>query len=494
MVYWWNGLGLGKKLIIALGLVQILVFSFNIYRSVRNQDELSMMQARKLADGIADTVLDSLNAMMVNGIIEERGFYLKFLKNTLKGIDEIRVFRSQSVNAQFENKGLGPEESPQDDAERKILETGKSEYSLVTTTDGHRQFRALVPFIMSKNRGGMVNCLDCHDGKEGTVNGALNLVISMDEIEDIASANLKQGIIIYLIEFTFIILYLFWIVRKNIENILCNIIMLLNENSGKVSSAASHVSDISSELSESSTEQAASIEETSATLSEFSSIVQENASISSKASSFMQEVSKIANHGKTEMEKTVKTMENISNSSSEISKVIKLIEDIAFQTNLLALNAAVEAARAGESGKGFAVVAEEVRNLAMRAATASKDTAGLIDTAHLYTKEGGELVKETAEALEHIIESINKVGSMLSEIDEQSRRQSEGISQINTAVEQIDESVQNNAAGAENAASSSEELHDETQRLNDAVRELATLTYGSGSKKMTALLENGNKV
>ena len=62
----------------------------------------------------------------------------------------------------------------------------------------------------------------------------------------------------------------------------------------------------------------------------------------------------------------------------KIADIVGLIDEIAFQTNLLALNASVEAARAGETGKGFAVVAQEVRALARRSASASKDIKALI--------------------------------------------------------------------------------------------------------------------
>ena len=86
-------------------------------------------------------------------------------------------------------------------------------------------------------------------------------------------------------------------------------------------------------------------------------------------------------------------MREIAISSEETQKIVRTIDEIAFQTNLLALNAAVEAARAGEAGAGFAVVAEEVRNLAMRAAEAAKNTSGLITD--IVGKVSGERMVKT---------------------------------------------------------------------------------------------------
>ncbi len=70
-----------------------------------------------------------------------------------------------------------------------------------------------------------------------------------------------------------------------------------------------------------------------------------------------------------------------------ITGFIGSIREIADLTNLIALNAAIEAARAGAQGKGFGVVAEEVRQLALQSAEASREAGVLV----------GEISQQVAE-------------------------------------------------------------------------------------------------
>ncbi len=241
---------------------------------------------------------------------------------------------------------------------------------------------------------------------------------------------------------------------------------------GDISQKAEGFSATSNQLASGASEQAASLEETTASLEEMASMTRQNADSAQTAKQIASQTRTAVENGSEGMKRMTAAMDGITTSSAEIGKIIKTIDDIAFQTNILALNAAVEAARAGEVGAGFAVVAEEVRALALRSATAAKETSEKIETALRRSREGKSTSVEVEAMLSGIVQQVQKMDSLVAEIATASAEQSDGLKQLNTAMAQMDKVTQSNAAGAEETASAAHELSGHTELLKQSVEHL----------------------
>jgi methyl-accepting chemotaxis protein len=257
----------------------------------------------------------------------------------------------------------------------------------------------------------------------------------------------------------------------------------LGEASCQVAQAADQVSTASQQLASGASEQASSLEETGASLNEMSSMTKRNAEGAVRANELARGARKAADTGATDMEQMHESMGAIKASSDDIAKIIKTIDEIAFQTNILALNAAVEAARAGTAGAGFAVVAEEVRALAQRSATASKETSEKIEAAITKTNQGVQISARVTQNLGEIVETVRKVDDLIAEVATASGEQNQGVDQINTAVTQMERITQNNAASAEESAAAAEQLRAQAIALQEAVDELSKIV---GHKKQSS--------
>ncbi|MEW6288552.1 MAG: methyl-accepting chemotaxis protein [Thermodesulfobacteriota bacterium] len=274
------------------------------------------------------------------------------------------------------------------------------------------------------------------------------------------------------------LLLLGFVVTRSIVKPLHQITAELNRAAITVADASSQVAGSSQLLAEGTAEQAAALEESSSSLEELSSMTKQNAGNAREVDVQMTETKNVVSRSNESMTELTVAMHDIASASQETQKIIKTIDEIAFQTNLLSLNAAVEAARAGEAGAGFAVVASEVRNLALRAGEAAKNTSELIEKSARRIHHGSELVKKCNVNLAEVSQGAEKVHKLVNEIATAAVEQAKGINQISTAVSEMDSVTQTNAANAEESAAASEELNVLSGQLQDTVKKLEKIVDG----------------
>ncbi|UWG95844.1 methyl-accepting chemotaxis protein [Dehalobacter sp. DCM] len=96
----------------------------------------------------------------------------------------------------------------------------------------------------------------------------------------------------------------------------------------------------------------------------------------------------------------------LKNANQQMSHVIQAIQDIAQHTNLLSLNSAIEAARAGEAGRGFSVVADEIKKLAVRSLSSTKESTEIIE--NIQEKANQVMAVRTADVAFDTIDKIDR--------------------------------------------------------------------------------------
>lgn len=192
-----------KKILLRISTALIVTTSIIIAIVAFNIRNATLDSAKQKAVLVSEITEDALTAHMANGIMDKRDLFLSNIAH-LKGVEKLRIIRGDSVIKQFGK--TRENESPRDEIDVKVLKTGKS-IEIVSENLFEAKLRTTIPYAV-KTTIGPLNCLQCHEAKEGDVLGAITLEFDLGDIKTTGVETIVKIILVSLLSLAVIIFML----------------------------------------------------------------------------------------------------------------------------------------------------------------------------------------------------------------------------------------------------------------------------------------------
>ncbi len=534
---------LTRKLQFAIQATLLIALGYGQYSVFQHMKEDAKTVAISDAKKLSSEIIDSANMLMVAGQIGDVDMRKLLMKkiSMAEGVRSAQLLRAQPV-VDLYGPGL-PEEQISNDVQRQAIE---SKQQVVTFNEDGTHVHVVTPYMASKDFHG-TDCTGCHQAEPGTVLGVSELEIDVTPQFDAISTLEKRTLVGQIGLQVFLFFYLGFLVNKyaarpaevaqrefeklmqgdmneeidisgrdELGVLLCGVQTMqsylrtiVDEVVTPVEKMQKRIQDMGSRVSgvaANASNERQHIQQITGTMDGFSRSVAEVAGMAGESLADAKAMQQVVEENNRNMElsitatskvaetvqSTSRTISDLGSAVENIGSIANTIKEIAEQTNLLALNAAIEAARAGEQGRGFAVVADEVRKLAERTATSTKDIAttisdissisdAAVSSMHEAVSEvetGIALIRKNGEGLKEILEATNSVSARIEHIAGASKQQSEAGISMSASLESISNLVDSNAQAAIEANLEAEELAKSAIELRKAGYPLTKCAIG----------------
>ena len=276
---------------------------------------------------------------------------------------------------------------------------------------------------------------------------------------------------------------------------------------GKIAEIMSGIVDVVSDQASGATEQAASLHQVTTTseeiaitfrnIAEHARTVEEVAgrSLSScySGQALLQNVDSGMAGARQRSLDVANKMLTFQEQANRIEIILDFIREVSERINLISLNASIEASSAGEAGGRFAIIAAEMRKLAEKTMTGTKEIKALFtdlqsaaSSAIIATEEGEKqvhlaqkLAEQASDSFQSIIHWAGETARTAQEISLSSGQQTAAIDHLASALAEINDVAAHFAEGAkalENSVSELNKIGEELRRL------LATARRSEGDR------------